>query len=172
MSDLTPEERRQFARLVDESAIRSVITRYSNSVDWMNWPVLESLIWEDARIDFGDAFRGDRAAFMPFVKALEESYVRRMHSFSEARIRLDGSNAQAEVTAVMHVRALAAPSRTDNVVFGRYLLELQKRNGEWRLSSLYFMFNHALSATTTESDAGPLNSAENTTMQHPKAPKF
>lgn len=172
MTDFSPEERRQFARLVDESAIRSVVARYANSLDWMNWPVQESLIWEDARIDFGDAFRGDRAAFMPFVKALEESYVRRMHMFGEPRIQQDGDDAQVEVASVTHVRALATPGRMDNVVYGRYLLGLQKRKGEWRLSSLFYMLNHVASATTTESDAGPLNSAENTSMAHPQAPKF
>ena len=131
-----------------------------------------SLFWEDARIDFGDAFRGDRAAFMPFVKALEESYVRRMHMFGEPRIQLEGSDAQVEVASVTHVRAAASPGRMDNVVYGRYLLGLQKRKGEWRLSSLLYLLNYVASASTTESDAGPLNSAENTTMAHPQAPKF
>ncbi len=62
MSDLSPEERRQFARLVDESAIRSVVARYANSLDWMNWPVQESLFWEDARIDFAAGPQDDERA--------------------------------------------------------------------------------------------------------------
>lgn len=172
MTSLNNDERRQLARLLDESAIRAVVARYANSLDWMNWPVQESLFWEDARIDFGDAFRGDRAAFMPFVKALEESYARRMHMFGEPRIQLEGSDAQVEVASVTHVRALSGEGRTDNAVYGRYLLGLQKRGTEWRLSSLYYMLNHVASATTRESDAGPLNSADNTCMTHPKAPRF
>ena len=117
MTQLDQDERRQLARLLDESAIRAVVARYANSLDWMNWPVQESLVWEDAHIYFGDAFRGDRAAFMPFVKALEESYVRRMHMFGEPRIQLEGSEAQVEVASVTHVRASSGASRTDNAVY-------------------------------------------------------
>ena len=70
MTELSQDERLQFIRLLYESAIRSVVASYANAVDWMNWPVVESLLWEDAKVDFGDFCRGDRAAFLPWVKAL------------------------------------------------------------------------------------------------------
>lgn len=172
MTELSIHERRELARLIDESAIRAIVARYANSLDWMNWQVQETLFWEDARIDFGDLFRGDRAAFMPFVKALEESYTRRMHMFGEPRIHVDADDAQVEVASSTHVRAATAEGRTDSIIYGRYLLGLQRRKGEWRLSALFYMLNHVASASSAESDAGPLNAADNTTMTHPMAPRF
>lgn len=168
-TDLTPEERRQLARLLDESAIRVVVAGYANSLGWMNWPVQESLSWEDAR-RLRRRLRGNRAAFLSFVKAREESYVRPRHMFGEPRIQLDGSDAQ--VASVAHVHALSGESRNDDTIYGRYLLGLQKRDGEWRLSSLYSMLSNVASTTSMGRDAGPLNSANNSCMTHPKAPRF
>ena len=45
---------------------------------------------------------------------------------------------------------LARGSSDNAAVYGRYLLGLQKRKGEWRLSSLFYMLNYVASATTTE----------------------
>lgn len=69
MTDFTDQDRARLTDLLDEAAVRAGVTRYTYAVDWMNWPLLESLFWPDATIDFGDVFRGDRTAFMPFVIA-------------------------------------------------------------------------------------------------------
>lgn len=172
MAEFTETERAQLAALVDEAAVRSVITRYNHSVDWMNWSVLEDQFWPNAEVDFGDVFRGDRAAFMPFVIALEEGYTRRMHMFGEPRIALFGNEAEIEATSVTHVRALDDAGRTDNFIWGRYLLKAEKRGGEWRLSRLFYMINMFQSYQTNVDDSGPMNMADNTTMAHPHAPRF
>ena len=61
----------QLAALLDESVCRSLLERYTYTIDWLNWSGLEALFWEDATLDFG-SWKGDRAAFIPWVTALEE----------------------------------------------------------------------------------------------------
>lgn len=172
MADVTRAERAQLAQLADEAAVRSVVTRYNSAVDWMNWSLLEALFWPDAIIDFGDVFRGDLAAFMPFVIELEEGYTRRMHMFGATRIELYGDSAEAEAPSVTHVRKTDGQARSDDFIWGRYLFKLAKRNGEWRFSRFYYMLNMFQHYESSERDDGPMNMADHTTMAHPQAPRF
>ncbi len=169
MAEFTEEDRRLLARLSDEAAIRDVIARYSQGVDWMNWPQVEETFWPDAVADFGDMFRGDRAAFLPFVTQLEMAYTRRMHMFGLSRIAIDGATAQVNTPSVTHFRGVEGDQRTENFVYGRYLLKLEKRGGEWRMIHMHFMLNAFQSSHGPDEDEGPLNLGDHTAPDHPLA---
>ncbi len=172
MSDFTDNDRKKLDELLAEAAVRSVVTQYTCAVDWMNWPLLESLFWPDATIDFGDVFRGDRAAFMPFVIALEEGYTRRLHLFSGARIALYGHEAEAEAGSVTHVRSVNGATRTDDILWGRYIFQLARRGDEWRFTRLHYMFSNFQRTESPDTDEGPMNLGDNTSMTHPMTPRF
>ena len=172
MAEFSEAERAQLAQLVDEAAIRSVVTRYTSALDWMNWPLMETLFWPDAAIDFGDIFRGDTAAFLPFVAKLEEGYTRRMHMFGATRIALHGDSAEAEAPSVTHVRTVDGQARSDDFIWGRYLLGFERRQGEWRMSRFHYMLNAFQHYESREGDEGPMNLADHTSMAHPHAPRF
>lgn len=172
MGELQQSERADLARLLDESAIRSIVTRYTSAIDWMNWPLLESLFWPDATIDFGASFAGNTTEFLRFVVPLEEQYTRRMHMFSGARIALYGEEAEAETGSLTHVRSVVGENRIDDLIYGRYLMKLQRRDREWRLSHMHYMLNNFERHESKNSDEGPMNLADHTSMAHPCSPRF
>ncbi|WP_156679506.1 nuclear transport factor 2 family protein [Sphingomonas profundi] len=157
-------------RLVDEADIRDVLGRYASAVDWMNWPVAESLFWDDAEMDFGDMFRGSRADFMPFLIGLEEGYKRRMHLFGMPRIALRGDGADVELASITHVRVAGEDQRTDSFIYGRYMIGMERRGGVWRMTRLLFMLNQFQSHDGPPSDAGPINLADDLFPGHRHAP--
>ncbi|MDB5445915.1 MAG: nuclear transport factor 2 family protein, partial [Phenylobacterium sp.] len=103
MSELSTDERAALNRLLDESAVRQVITNYAYAADWQNTALFNSLFWPDADISIGP-FKGDGVAFGAFAASLEAGARRRLHMFSGERIALFGDTAQAEVGCVIVVR--------------------------------------------------------------------
>lgn len=169
---LTDAQLAQFTRLLDESTIRDLVGRYTSGLDWLNAPLLESLFWPDAKVDFGEMFRGDPAEFIPFVSALEQSYTRRLHIFGNLRIALFGDDAEAEAATVTHARTVSGDQRIDDRFWGRYLLRFQRRRGEWRFSGLLYMLNGIDRTEGPNTPEGPLNLGDDTSMSHPLAPRF
>lgn len=141
---ITEAQETQLAALLDESACRSLLERYTYAIDWLNWPGLVALFWEDAALDFG-AWQGDRAAFIPWVTALEEPCLRRLHMFGAPRIELLGATeARMEAGALSLMRLAASEVEADNggtdtLYLIRYQFHVQKRGDEWRLSMLRFI---------------------------------
>ncbi|MBC7590172.1 MAG: nuclear transport factor 2 family protein [Salinibacterium sp.] len=157
----------RLAALLDESACRSLLERYTYTIDWLNWSGLEALFWEDAALDYGH-WQGDRAAFIPWVTALEAPYFRRLHMFAAPRIELLGATeARIEAGAVMLIRSAATDDAADEVgndtlVMARYQFRAEKREEEWRLSMLRFIpyGSHSFPADAT-------GSADDLTTTHP-----
>jgi hypothetical protein len=169
MADFTEADRAALTRLQDEAAIRDVITRYTQGLDWMNWPQVEATLWPDAIADFGGMFKGDRAGFMPFVTQLEEGFTRRMHMFGLPRIALDGETAQVDAPSITHFRAVAGEHRIENFAVGRHLLKFEKRQGEWRMAHLLFILNSFRSTEEANADEGPLNLGDGIDQTSPLA---
>ncbi len=167
MTEWTEADRATLERLSDEAAIRDLVTRYASGLDWMDWPRVGATLWPDARADFGGMFQGDTAAFLPFLVQLEEGYTRRMHMFGLPRILLDGDTAQADSPSVTHFRAVEGEERTDNFVFGRYLLKCTRRGHEWRIAHMVFMLNAFRSEQEPNAEEGPLNLGDHTSPSHP-----
>lgn len=158
--------------LLDESAVRAVVSRYAAAIDWMNWPEMEACFWSDAAVDFGDMFRGSVADFMPFVIQLEGGYIRRLHLLGIPRIVLDGSEADVDATSITCVRTLGESSQTDSVIYGRYRFRMQKRGEEWRMARLYFMLNAFKNDEGPIAVEGPINLGDHLSMDHAEAPTF
>lgn len=169
MANFTDADGEMLTRLRDEAEIRTLIARYAAGLDWINRRQVEETFWPDAIADFGGMFKGDIAAFLPFVTQLESGYTRRMHMFGLPNIAINGTTAQVDAPSVTHFRELNGGERTDNFVAGRYLLKLEKRGAEWRFVHMHFMLNAFQSRQGPNDDEGPLNLADNTTQEHPLA---
>lgn len=141
MSDLSADERAALNRLVDEAAIRAVITNYTYAADWRNAALFKSLFWPEAQVAVGP-FNGSGAEFGDYVETLEAGYQRRLHMFSGERIALFGDLAEAEVGCVIVLRAaLPEGGHQDEFMWGRYLFELARREGVWKVSRLSTIAN-------------------------------
>lgn len=166
MPDFSQQERQQLRRLLDESACRTQLERYSHVVDWMDWATLPTLFWPDAELDFG-MWSGNFTDFIPWVSALEAGYQRRLHLFCLQTLSVSGDRARAEVGMTNHLRLLdAAGVGQDDILFGRYQFGLERRAGEWRLSSLRFLLHGAQRLCATDS-GGAAVFADGLSPAHP-----
>lgn len=172
MADFTDADRALLQRLADESAVRNVLSSFANAVDWLDWTTYEATMWSDAYIDLG-LYKGDTTGFMPFVKALEEGYTRRMHLFGEARIVVSGVEAGAEAAAITHVRTANEQGRFDDLIRGRYLVEFRKRGAEWRIARVKFVLNEFHRYDSPVEPAGlPLETADGLTVHKRARTRF
>lgn len=168
---LTEAEVARFRRLCDEADLRALIADYAETIDWLDWTRMETLFWPDATLDFG-MFAGDFTAYMAFVKALEESYRRRLHMFAEPTFRITGDDARVDAGSVIVCRTDNDAHGVDDIFWGRYLFTAQRRDGAWRLAGLTYMMNLAGGGPRTADDRGTvMRMGDDLTPTHPLAPR-
>ena len=125
----------QFQDLLDKKACEEVILRYARTLDWLDEEGQASCYWPDAHIDYG-FYEGDAAGWIPVVMEIERSSVRRWHICTGIQISIEGDTAQAECYGLSSGTGQNAEGiLTDTLFGGRYLDELERREGEWRISS-------------------------------------
>ena len=137
--------RASIARIEDRHAIEDLLQRYCRTQDWLDDAGQASCFWPDAEIDYG-FFEGSGADFVTTVMEVERSSDRRWHMTGAPMIQLDGDRASAESYGI------AAGFREGgefNMFGGRYLDELQKRDGEWRISRRKYVLDWGQSFPNT-----------------------
>lgn len=156
----------QLQELLDKRACEEVLLRYGRTLDWLDEPGQASCFWPDADVDFG-FFKGSGADWVKAVMEQSKGSVRRWHVSTSILVQIDGDRATAECYAISANSVDVDGAETDTVFGGRYLDDLEKRDGEWRISKRTYVldwsqsFPNALEATTSNlplhvlQDAGP-----------------
>ena len=156
-------------QLVSRACLQDLVADYAGLIDWIDWDVLDRVFWPEAQFDFG-MFKGDYAAYRGFVQMLEEPYARRLHIFGIPMIRIDGDRARVDAGSLISCRTAEPAPGIDDTFWGRYLFEAERREGEWRFSSLTYLLNLAERAERSVDDrAGPMNFSEGLSPSHPFA---
>ncbi len=125
----------ELLRLSDIDQIRDTLTKYSRSLDWLDMPMLDEVIYDDAEIDYG-FFKGNGKEFKPVLMNFERATPRRWHFTSQIKIDLQGNIAQAE----SYNLSLAATSEeigkgAEIMHFCGYFHDLlERRNGKWGIT--------------------------------------
>ena len=133
------------AILQDEASCREVVSRYSAAIDWADYVALNTVFWSDATLDFGAAFFvGGCEEGLGFLKASVDASLCRTHSLGAIWLKLASPTARAE-TPAFNLWVSRNPDGTLTRYFftARYLWGLEKRNDEWRVSSLKILINTA-----------------------------
>jgi hypothetical protein len=155
--------------LIAEARLRDLVAQYANVIDWLDWDRLADLFWPDAKFDFG-MFKGGLDEYRRFVVELEESYRRRLHMFTMPVIRVTGQRARVDVGCIIVCRTDDPMPGIDDVFYGRYLLEAERRNREWRLGRLTYILNLFDRRPRSEDDrVGPMNFGDDLSPVHPFA---
>ncbi len=141
--------------LIDQNEIRELIYRYCRSIDRCDKQALRSFYHPDA-IEKHGVFNGNALEFCDFVIEALSSMERCMHCVSNIIINIDGDTANAESYVVgYHFVKKEDDSIHEMVIAGRYLDQLQRRDGEWKFSErLYVMDWNRNQAATAEWDEG------------------
>ena len=157
------------AHLLAKARLGELVAEYANLIDWIEWDRLDAVFWPEAYFDFG-MFKGDLPAFRAFVIELEESYARRLHMFAMPSVALDGERARIDAGSVTVCRTDAPAPGIDDIFWGRYLFDAERRDGEWRLSGLTYVLNLIDRTERTVDDrVGPMNFGDGLSPQHPLA---
>jgi hypothetical protein len=125
----------QLRDLFDEREIRSLIYRYCRAIDRRHYDDLRRCYHPEATDHHGD-FYGNVDEFVAYVTEGLQLYERTLHFIGnlEIEIRQDTARSEAYVLALARLAATDEqhPER-DNVVALRYIDDLERRHGEWRI---------------------------------------
>lgn len=152
---MNAEQEKQLRELLDKRACEEVILRYGRTLDWLDEPSQARCFWPDAEVDFG-FFQGRGEDWVQAVMAQARGSLRRWHVSTSVLVQVDGNSAKAECYALSANSVEVDGEARDTVFGGRYLDELEKRDGEWRISKRSYVldwshtFPNALEATTND----------------------
>lgn len=119
--------------LLDKKACEEVILRYGRTLDWLDADGQAECFWPDAQIDYG-FFAGSGADWVPTVMAVEQDSVRRWHLATNVLVTVSGATARGECYGIAVGTLRSEDGQLNDTMFGgRYLDELEKRDGEWRI---------------------------------------
>lgn len=120
--------------LLDRKACEDVLMRYGRTLDWLDRSGQEECFWPDASIDYG-FFRGSGQEWVPIVMEVEAGSVHRWHVSTGVMVQVSGNNAKSECYGLSLATMKNEQGELVDTLFGgRYLDELEKRDGQWRIS--------------------------------------
>ena len=124
----------QLQELLDKRACEEVLLRYGRTLDWLDEAGQAACFWPDAAIDYG-FFEGDGAGWPPVAMQTELACDKRWHVCTGALVEVKGHQARAESYGLTMGAVTDDTGQQIATLFGgRYLDELEKRDGEWRIS--------------------------------------
>lgn len=120
--------------LLDKQAIRDAVARYCRGVDRLEPELIRSAYHPDGYDDHGDLKGGRDEYIETLVPLLRANYVSTSHNIANQIIELDGDRALSESYLIaVHVTE-SDGTQFQEIVFGRYVDNFEKRAGEWRIA--------------------------------------
>jgi hypothetical protein len=119
-------------RLLDEAAIRDVMSSYARGIDRMDRDLIESAYWEDG-YDRHALFAGSPREFTDWVLSILALEKATLHHLGQSLIRIEGDRAAVETYySARHLRA-SGEGEAVFVAEGRYADVFERRGPEWRV---------------------------------------
>ncbi|WP_214401761.1 nuclear transport factor 2 family protein [Pseudonocardia lacus] len=121
-------------RLLDEAAIKEVHLRYCRAVDRMDWDLLRSCYHPEAVDDHG-SFVGGVEEFVAWLARMLPLLASTTHFTANQLVEVDGDRAWMEsyTRAYHRIAATAEAPAADYVLNLRYVDQLERRDGRWRV---------------------------------------
>ena len=116
--------------------IEEVLLRYARALDWLDDALLETVIFDDAVIDYG-FFKGLGREFKPILMQVERSAVKRWHGSTQVTIQLDGDSAHVESYqfSASTIPGSPPPQTTLMNAYGYYMDRMEYRKGQWGIAA-------------------------------------
>jgi hypothetical protein len=126
--------------LIDREAIRDVVTRVARGEDRRHEGLLRSAFWPDATIDFG-VMAGSFDDYLGWCVPGSPAIPVTQHMLGQTMIALRGHSAQAETYVHSYHRIKTEGGDRDTAMGGRYLDTLEKRDGDWKITSRVMLYD-------------------------------
>jgi SnoaL-like protein len=128
--------------LLDRLAITEQIYRYCRAVDRLDIPLGHSVFHEDATADYGDSlYQGDGRGVIDFICAAHQLALNHSHQVCNSIIALAGDRAGSETYFHSATRLMQDGKVIQIRVWGRYLDEWSRRDGQWRIDKRLTVFD-------------------------------
>lgn len=150
--------------LLDKAQITEALMRYAQGVDRRDWAAVRGAYHHDAYDDHGP-YKGDVDGLVEWISGRHESIAQSMHLIANVVIDLDGDTARSEAYSLVYQRmrddAEATPAMFEGAEQGeggsptiemcvRYVDEMQRRDGVWRISHRVVVFEWMRTAVRDE----------------------
>lgn len=131
--------------LLDRAAIHDTLMRYCRGADRLDGDLVETVYHPDAYDDHGFV-QSDGAGMVAAVRAKADGtgpdpYLQSTHFVGNELVEVDGDWASAEQTFVLRQRIVVDGVTGDSTMAGRYVDELERRDGAWRLIDRRLVFD-------------------------------
>ncbi|MEH6590451.1 MAG: nuclear transport factor 2 family protein [Halioglobus sp.] len=118
--------------LAQREAIKDILYTHSRGLDRLDPDLLKQAYWPDAEVDYG-AFKGSAHQFADIISpALSSQFELTQHLLGQTLIVLDGDKANTET--YVFARHLLLGAEQELAFAGRYLDQLECRDGQWKIS--------------------------------------
>jgi hypothetical protein len=106
--------------------------RYCYGADRMDEAAVRSVYWPEATDDHG-VFAGKASDYVPYLFNAAAAMDQMQHLVGNMLIRTSGDTARCESYFHGYHRMSGENGAHDHIAAGRYLDELERRDGEWRI---------------------------------------
>ncbi len=121
----SPEE------VADRMAIQDILHQHSRALDRLDLGLLQACYWPEAEVDYG-SYKGPAGPFAELVlPALEGAYELTRHCLSNTLFSFTDGSARCE--SCVSAAHLVVGATQEMLFSGRYLDQLEKRAGRWKL---------------------------------------
>lgn len=141
--------------VADRLAIADVLCRYARGIDRCDEAVLRAVWWPGAQCDYGNGV-GDAGEWSAAVVVALAQMLRTQHFLGNMLIEVSGDRATAETYCRAYHEVPGPDGPQDMEVGGRYLDQLEKRGGEWRVAHRRYVLDWNRNSASTAQWDGPL----------------
>lgn len=152
---ISNEMQAKLADMLDREEVKAIPHRFSRGLDRCDRSIIESCFHPDGIDDHG-FFKGNATEFCDWVMVELKKYEASQHLIATQNVEVSGLNAVCEsyFIAIHIVPNPEGPSK-ELIVAGRYMDELEKRDGTWKLTHRRCIFDW-----NRMKDASPLPSRD------------
>ena len=128
-------------QLADREAIRECLFRYARSIDRRDRPLLDSVFWPNAATDYG-FFSGPAHEMADWAFQALATMDQTMHSMTNMLIDIALPVAKVETYYVAYHRRTGPDGlAVDQILGGRYLDRMEKRDDDWRIADRHMVID-------------------------------
>jgi len=126
--------------LLDREKIRDCVARLARGEDRRDAALLSASFWPDSTFDYG-VYAGGFDDYLAWVVPGSEAIPVTQHILGQSFIDLSGDTAKAETHVLSYHRVIMGEEERDTAIGGRYLDQMEKRDGEWRVARRVMLYD-------------------------------
>jgi hypothetical protein len=128
------------AEAVAHHQIRSCIIALARGEDRRDARIITGCFWPDADVNFG-IFVGSFDEYLAWVVPGAESISVTLHTLGQSLIQVNGASAAVETHVTAYHRVDFGEAEHDLFLGGRYLDEMEQRDGAWRIARRTMLYD-------------------------------